>query len=82
MKVKINVDNLVLDGFTKNEAAGFVQQFEQELSRLVRENGISMTSSNEGTFNLDTVRLAGNANSSLGLEVARLTYRSIHNNAR
>lgn len=45
MNIKVNIDRLILTGFGKEDTAGFVREFEQELSRLVMENGVNGISS-------------------------------------
>lgn len=77
MKVKVNIDSIVLTGFNDNDASGFAQELEQELSRLVRENGISGISSIDA-LGPGTVHLAHSAKSELdGKHVARSIYRSL-----
>jgi hypothetical protein len=40
MKVKVNIDSVVLNGFSKNDGAEFTQSFKQELSRLTLEGSV------------------------------------------
>jgi hypothetical protein len=80
MKVRINIDSLVLDGISKQDAAGFARGLEQELSRLVRENGIGGVS-DIGMLDAGAVRLARDAKpDSAATNVARSIYRSLSKN--
>jgi hypothetical protein len=77
MKVRINIDSLVLDGIRRQDAAGFAQGLERELSRLVRENGISGVSAME-TLHAGVVRLERGAKpDSAATYVARSIYGSL-----
>lgn len=74
MKVRINIDSLMLNGIGRQDAAGFARGLEQELSRLVRENGVSEVSSVDA-LDAGTVHLARNAKPDLaGAHAARSIY--------
>ena len=77
MKVRIDIDRLVLDGISKQDAAGFARGLEQELSRLVRENGVDGILSADA-LDAGAVRLERNARSDLaGAHAARSIYRRL-----
>jgi len=80
MKVNINIDSLVLNGIGKQDAVGFARGLEQELSKLVRENGVGHASSKH-VLDTGIVRLASGSKPDLaGAHVARSIHRSLERN--
>jgi hypothetical protein len=77
MKVRINIDSLVFNGFDRQDAARFAQGVEEELSRLIRENGV-VAVSNADLLEAGIVRLARGVKPDLaGRHTARSVYRRL-----
>lgn len=79
-KVNINIDRLVLDGFSYHDHRRISKALEQELSRLVIEKGapsiagtLDISSVDAGQFNIGS----GQSPSSIGVQVARSIYGSL-----
>jgi hypothetical protein len=81
MNIKVNIDRLILTGFGKEDTAGFVREFEQELSRLVMENGVNGISS-MSMLNARTVHITRGAKPLQAAgDVARSIYQSMCSDA-
>jgi hypothetical protein len=76
VKVRINIDRLVLDGFSRQDAEVFAQGLEQELSRLVRKNGIGSVSGAD-TLKVGNVLVKQDSKPDLPGVVARSIYWSL-----
>jgi hypothetical protein len=77
MKVTINIESLVLNGFSRQDAAGFARGLKQELSRLVRENGVNSIS-NADVLDAGNVCFSQGARPYVaGAHAARSIYRSL-----
>jgi hypothetical protein len=78
LKVKINIDRLVLEGFSYHDHLRISRAMEHELVRLVRENGLK-----KGAYDLPVVdagafNIGQNASPrSIGVNVAQSVYRSL-----
>jgi hypothetical protein len=83
MNIKVNIDRLILTGFGNEDTVGFVREFEQELSRLVMENGVSGVSST-GVLNAGTVHITRGAKppQAAAADVARSIYKNMCSDAR
>jgi hypothetical protein len=77
VKVKINIDSLVLTGFGRDDSTGFTEGLQHELSRLVKENGFGHIS-NMHLIDAGIVSLDRSTKPDLaGKQTARSIYRSI-----
>ena len=83
MNIKVNIDRLILTGFGKEDTAGFVREFEQELSRLVKENGVNGIS-DMSVLKPETVHTTSSAKpiQTAGGDVARSIYQSMRSDTR
>jgi hypothetical protein len=77
MKVKINIDTIILNNISKQETAGFVQELQLELSRLIRERG-AYSNPNTDALEVRTYRLTGETkHRSAGERTAHSIYSSL-----
>lgn len=77
MKIKINIETIVLNGISRQESTGFVQDLQLELARLVREKGVYGIS-NTDALDVGTLRLKGEAKGrSAGERTAHSIYRGL-----
>jgi hypothetical protein len=77
MKIKINIETIVLNGISRQETKGFVQDLQLELTRLVREKGVYGISSTDAS-DAGTLGLTGEAKRrSAGERTAHSIYRSL-----
>jgi hypothetical protein len=82
MKIKVNIDRLILNGFGNEDTVDFVREFEQELSRLVMENGVKDLSS-MSVLNAGTVHTARGAKPMQAAgDGARSIYQTMCSDAR
>jgi hypothetical protein len=82
VNVNVNIDKLVLDGFSQRDLAEFSESLQAELSLLVSANGIlnaQMPDNNQiHTKNMRLQHKGGGENvHSAGVEVARSIYNSM-----
>jgi hypothetical protein len=77
MKVRINIESLVLNGFSRQDTAGFARGLEQELSRLVRENGVNSISNADALDAGNMCFSRGTKPDLAGAHTARSIYRSL-----
>ena len=88
--VNVNINKLILEGFSENEVADFNKTLEAELSRIVSKNGLQKTQTfNNHDINTKSIHLQynslGDGNSSSGLsrghsagvEVAKSIYKNL-----
>lgn len=79
MKIKIEINQLVLDGFDHADDRGISLAIEQEMLRLITNNGLlqifdrQITDVEGSSFKLKE----GNSTESLGVQIARQIYGSI-----
>lgn len=77
MKVRINIDRLVLNGFGREDAGKFARGLERELSKLVRENAVA-ADSNIDMLDAEMLRLAHGIKPDLaGAHTARMIFRGL-----
>lgn len=78
VRIVINIDRLVLEGFNYHDHLRISRAMEHELSRLVRENGLA-----QGTYDLPVVDAGafsvqpGGTPRSIGIQTARSIYGSL-----
>jgi hypothetical protein len=78
MKVRVNIDSLVFNGFDRQDAARFAQGLEEELSRLIRENGGVVAVSNADVLEAGIMRLTRSVKPDLaGRHTAYSVYRRL-----
>lgn len=77
VRVVINIDRLVLEGFDYHDHLRISRAMEQELSRLVREKGPPRTSDlsavDAGVINMREHAAPG----TVGIDIARSVYRGL-----
>ncbi len=78
VRVVINIDKLVLEGFDYHDHLRISRAIEQELARLVNENGPLQKAQGAAAINADTIHIRKSLDlRSVGIEIAQSVYRSI-----
>jgi hypothetical protein len=88
--VNVNINKLILEGFSQHDVADFSKTLEAELSRIVSKNGIQNTQTfNNHNINTKNIHLQYNSGGdgpssrglsrghSAGVEVAKSIYKSL-----
>lgn len=77
VRVVINIDKLVLEGFDYHDHLRVSRAMEMELARLVNENGPPRTT-NAPTIDAGAIRVGENLGPrTVGIEIARSVYKSL-----
>jgi hypothetical protein len=81
VKVKVDIDELVLRGFKRGEHVQVVAAFELELAALIRKNGLPpslLQTKHLSQLKLPQVNVSGNLGArETGSETARRIYRQL-----
>lgn len=81
VRIVINIDKLVLESFDYHDHLRISRAMEHELSRLVRENGLTQGTYDLPVLDAGTVNIGKNMNPrTTGVEIARSVYRSLGQN--
>lgn len=84
--IELNIDKLVLHGFPKKDGAYIGRAVEQELTRLMQNNGVPADFSKDSAFkklNASTLNYTRNDRpEKIGREIAQLIYKSFSNQNR
>lgn len=84
MKINVNIDKLVFEGFSHRDISIISSALQSELTQLVSENGVGRIHTRSiDTVNAGTIVLSREGNPhSAGVQVARSLYRSLSNHER
>jgi hypothetical protein len=78
VRIVINIDRLVLEGFDYHDHLRISRAVQHELSRLVRENGLAQGMYDLPAVDAGAINMRENMGPRMtGIEIARSVYRSL-----